>query len=78
MRNKKIIERSKGLCTFLVFLSVSFIVSAQQTAELDRLVKQIQQEESMRHGSLAVCVHQVNTGKSLYCYYIIIPEGFLI
>ena len=39
---------------------------AQQTAELDHLVKQVQQEEGMRHGTLAVSVYNITTGKNLY------------
>ena len=59
------------LCASIILYS-SFLIpnslQAQNTAELDKLVKHVQQEESMKHGTLSVCVYNVTTGKHLYSY----------
>ena len=54
--------------TLIFHLSFPHSLRAQQTADLDRLVKQVQQEETMRHGTLAVCVYNISNGKMLYSY----------
>ena len=52
-----------------VFFSCCFSsLPAQQTAELDRLVRQTEQEAEMRHGTLGVCVYNVSTGQHLYSH----------
>ena len=55
---------------FLLFSALFFTAVQAQTAggDLDRLVKQVQREEGMRHGTLSVCVYNVSTGKPLYAY----------
>lgn len=45
-----------------------FCVQAQQTAELDRMVRQTEQDATLRHGTLSVCVYNVSTGKLLYSH----------
>ncbi len=51
---------------FCFQLSAFNSLQAQTGSELDRVVQQVQQHESMKHGSVAVCVYNVTTGKRLY------------
>ena len=65
--NHKILLRGVLLVAGCLALGLSSIpMQAQQTAELDRLVKQVQQQEALRHGQLGVCVYNVSTGQRLY------------
>lgn len=54
-----------------VIAALSFIVSphplkAQRINDIDRLVSQVEREQGMQHGTLAVCVYNVATGKEVY------------
>ena len=42
--------------------------SAQPTAEVDRTVRQVAQEASMKHATLSVCIYNITTGQKLYGY----------
>ena len=50
------------------FLFQYSFLQSQPTAELDRLVKQVQQEEGFRHGTLGVCVYNLTTQKRVYSH----------
>ncbi len=62
------------LVTFAIYTPLSLgegwgvSLHAQPTADLDRLVKQVQGEEGMQYGTLSVCVYNVTTGKKFYSY----------
>ena len=61
--------RNKYVSLFFIFI-ISFFnfAQAQPSSELDKLVKQVHQDASMRHSTLSVSVYNVSTGQRLYGY----------
>lgn len=51
---------------FSLPFAISNALQAQSGSEVDRVVQHVQQQESMKHGTVAVCVYNVTTGKRLY------------
>lgn len=55
------------ILTTLAFL-FAFTAGAQQVADLEKTILNVQRENGMQHGTLAVCVYNINRGQEVYSY----------
>lgn len=61
----------RAIINTLLFATITFCAhttQGQAIADLDKTVNQTCREEGMKHGTLAVCVYNVTTGKEIYAH----------